>query len=342
MSGTKTFTLRETVERIRQQRESAEQRERAIQQRIAQLRTGIYANSAQIPVELLAIDPVEVTANNGLAAQTDIQRRIEGLKERIPAIELEYQALIAQNILDESTLRTALQKTRQELAAENLERAEAHLQALDNLRIEITRKLQSRWLEQLPYLQERLDALSDRLPRVVTLELQADLQNVREKESLTDVDIETLHGRISEWEAQTERVREIADNLVASWQKAGYEDARVIGIDDGDVVIEVETHEGVNSQMRVQFDSQQLDLFGPPEETSSCATRTRIALQLFQQQGYRLEWTTLDGQPVPEEWRQLGDTLPDVETEENGRVAETAHSDYPKKSSTRRRESQGY
>ncbi|NJM73006.1 MAG: hypothetical protein HC862_24260 [Scytonema sp. RU_4_4] len=70
-------------------------------------------------------------------------------------------------------------------------------------------------------------------------------------------------------------------------------------------------------------------MFGPPEETESCAERTVEALQIFQEQGYQLEWTGWDGEEVPEEWRHLYSAPPQKQSSQS-------------RSSQRHLEKQGY
>ncbi|MEW6497690.1 MAG: hypothetical protein AB1589_35080, partial [Cyanobacteriota bacterium] len=239
-----------------------------------------------------------------------LKDELDELRSRLPKIRSEYQVLIDQQLLDEGTVQQAIQRTEQALNANNLASAEAHLQALDNARIQVIQQLRSQLSAQIEYLQERLDALRDRIPQAADQELQASIDHFSANwQQLFNADIEALHQKISAFETQAEQFQEAAKNLVNSWLQVGYV-ARVLGTDDGDVVVEVETHEGTNTQMRVQFYGQQIDLEGPPEETNSCAARTIEAMQLFQEQGYQLEWTSLDGQPIPEEWRQLYSSAP--------------------------------
>lgn len=332
-------------ERSRRQREAAIQKEQAIQQRIAQIkaRSRSHASQSRVTVKLpqSATKAKTLTSPQLDPATKDAQKRVAELKSRLPKVQAEYQSLIDQQLIDRQTVQQALQQTEQALNANNLAGAEAYLQALDDARIQVMAQLRSQWTSQIEYLQERLNAAVDRFPQSITQQLQTRIDNFRTHwQQLKDADIETLHQEISILEAQAQQIQELADNILHSWLQVGYP-ARIIAIDDGDVVLEVETHEGVNTQMRVQFDGQQINLFGPPEETDSCAARTVEAMRLFQEQGYQLEWDSLDGQPVPEEWRYLYSAAPtEVAIVED---AEELGSDtYMRSPSQRRLESQGY
>lgn len=309
-------------ERVRREKEAAQKRELELQQRIAEIRARVRANSSQGKVAVKL--PASITSSTQekssagvvfgygtledqgkVAAEKDAERRIAEQKSRLPKIRSEYQALIEAQLLDPQTVNQALARTEAALNGHNLGEAEANLRALDDARIQVIQQLKVQWFPQIEYLQERLDGLRDRFPSLVVHELQIKIDQVRHNlPELSDTDLQVLHQQISEFEAQANRVREAADNLVNSWTEVGYL-ASFVGIDNGDVIIEVETHEGASTQMRVEFDGQQIDLFGPPEESNSCAERTKEALRIFQEQGYYMEWETWDNQPVPEDWRQL-------------------------------------
>ena len=68
--------------------------------------------------------------------------------------------------------------------------------------------------------------------------------------------------------------------------------------------------------MRIQFDGQQIDLAGPHDEEgdSSCSSRTFDVIELFQQQGYQVEWTAWNGEPVDKEWRNVDMGIISVKT----------------------------
>ncbi|HCA94041.1 MAG TPA: hypothetical protein DEP38_05040 [Cyanobacteria bacterium UBA9226] len=309
-------------ERVRREKEAAEKRELELQQRIAEIRARVRSNYSQGKIAVKLPDTVtnytkvkssfDVVGTAGklanpekVAVEKDAQRRIQEQKSRLPKIRLEYQALIEQQLLDEETVNQAIERTEQALNGHNLGEAEANLRALDDARIQVMQQFKVQWFAQIQYLQERLDGLRDRFPATVIHELQIKIDQVRNNlPELSDTDLQAIHQQISEFEAQAERVQEAAENLVNSWTEVGYI-ASLMGIDNGDAVIEVETHEGANTQMRVEFSGQQINLFGPPEESSSCAERTKEALQIFQEQGYYMEWETWDGEPVPDDWRQL-------------------------------------
>jgi hypothetical protein len=296
-------------ERVRREKEAAQKRELELQQRIAEIRARVRANSSQgkVAVKLPAnmtsstqgksssgviSSPGILNDTGKVAAEKNAERRIAEQKSRLPKIRSEYQALIEAQLLDLQTVNQALAKTEAALNGHNLAEAEANLRALDDARIQVIQQFKVQWFAQIEYLQERLDGLRDRVPATVVYELQIKIDQVRNNlPELSDMDLQVLHQQISEFEAQADRVREAADNLVNSWTEVGYL-ASFVGIDNGDVVIEVETHEGANTQMRVEFDGQQIDLFGPQEESNSCAERTKEALRIFQEQGYYMEWET--------------------------------------------------
>ncbi|MGK7902759.1 MAG: hypothetical protein AB4352_15385 [Hormoscilla sp.] len=283
-------------DRLRREREAAERRERDIQQRIAQVRARVRSSSGPPRVSVNLPPQTNSSAIGSQssddtikAARRDEQRRVGELRSRLPQVRSEYEALISQDLLDAQTVRDALQQTDVALNAGNLSQAQAHLQALDDARIQVMQQLKTDWLAQIDYLHERLQLLRDRLPASVSDRLQRAIDDAGSNwQQLTDGDLQVLHQEISEFEAQADRIWSAAENLVNSWTDVGYV-ARIAGIEQGDVAIEVETHEGVNTQMRVQFDGQQIDLEGPPEESNSCADRTREAMQIFQEQGYYLE-----------------------------------------------------
>ncbi len=311
-------SLQAYQERKRKEKEAAIEREKAIQQRIAQIKSMSFSNTGKTQVTVKppkTVKPVPQNQPTGTTSKVitpveeakikDDLRKINQLRSQIPKIKSEYQALIDKQLLDSATVQQTIQNTEQALNANHLEAAEAYLQALDDARIQVIQNLKQQWQPQISYLQERLEALKVRLPQAINQQLQTNIDKYSSNwQSLNDDIINNLHQQISTFEAQTAEIQEAANNLVNSWIQAGYE-AHILGIDNGDLVIEVETHEGVNTQMRIQFNGQQINLFGPPEESSSCAARTIEAMRLFQEQGYQLEWTHLDNEPVAEEWRYL-------------------------------------
>ncbi|NET56494.1 MAG: hypothetical protein F6K47_10080 [Symploca sp. SIO2E6] len=235
--------------------------------------------------------------------EQDHRRRVQDLQSRLPGIKREYETLVAQELLEPATVSQALAQTQQALHSGNLTGAQACLKALDDARIQALEELQASQRVQAEFAQERLDALSDRLPQAFIQQLNMEIEGVRNNGAPPDdPDLMVLHQKLSEGEAQVERVVAAANHLLNAWTEVGYV-AHFAGIDNGDLILSVETHEGANTQIRVEFEGQQIVLDGPSEETVSCSARTREVLQLFQQQGYYLEWESLDGQPVPEEWR---------------------------------------
>ncbi|MEG4595403.1 DUF1257 domain-containing protein [Microcoleus sp. F8_C2] len=352
-------------ERVRKEQEVALKKEQEIRQKIAQIRSRPRSNSSQpkVPVPVKLLDPIMTndkvkpvptttvkptkqitqTINTQTPASDSPQRRqVESLKSQLPSIKSEYQALIDQQLLDSQTVQLALQRTEQALNADNLESAEAHLQALDDARIKVTQQLREQWQEQVQYLQERLDGLRNRIPQTLAHDLQVKLDQARTNwQQISEADLTLLHQEINEIQAQADRVQEAAQNLQQAWQEAGYI-ARILETDDGDAVIEVETHEdGVNTLMRVQFNGEEIELNGPSEEPNSCVEGTQRALQIFQEQGYLLEWTHLDEEPVPEEWRWVYSPSSQGESSEAQSATPPSNISIPKKSQ-RRMESQGY
>ncbi|MEH1798985.1 MAG: hypothetical protein V7L13_07405 [Nostoc sp.] len=326
-------------ERMRREREAARQREQAIQQKIAQIRAGTSSSSgpARIPVEL----PDTGTSQINPAVASDVHRRVQALRSRLPNIRAEYQTLIEQQLLNAQNVQQALQRTEEALNGNDLTAAQTYLQALDDARIQVIQKARAQWTSQIEYLQERLEELQTRLPQAIHQQMQTRIDEVSNNwQQLSEADIETLHQLINEVATQADQIQEVAANLAASWSQAGYV-ARVVQIDDGDVVIEIETHEGANTQMRVQFYGQQIELEGPRDQegVGSCAERTMAVMRLFQEQGYQLEWNKWNGEAVPEEMRSLA-ALPaaPASPQTSGKTPQSSHS----QPSPRRLEGQGY
>lgn len=338
MSGTKTYTVKAGIstvrevdisgsaagatlvsmtvkayaayqQRKRRDREVAIQREQAIQQKIAQIRAGVgsSANQSKVSVQL----PKTGDSQLNQAAAKDAQRRVQELKSQLPKIRAEYQVLIDQQLLDTQSVQQALQQTEEALNGNNFVAAQTYLQALDDARIQVIQRAKAQWRDQVEYLRERLDALRPRLPQTINQQMQIRIDEVSNNwQQLSVADIQTVHQLLSEFEAQAEQVQEAAANLAASWSQAGYV-THDLQIDDGDVVIEIETHDGVNTQMRVQFDGQQIELEGPHDEAgaASCAGRTMEVMQRFQEQGYQLEWKEWNGEAVDQESPQGTESL---------------------------------
>ncbi|MEA5531945.1 hypothetical protein VB638_20615 [Dolichospermum sp. UHCC 0684] len=318
-------------ERKRQEREAAIKREQDIQQKIAQFRSG--ATRKKIVVQ----EPQQVKLINtevNKALSQDAQRQVQNLKRQLPKIKSEYQILIDRQLLEAASVQQAIQKTERALQNNNLTDAQTYLQALDDARIQVIQQLKVEWTKQFEFLQSRLNNLQSSLPNHITQQLQIKINDLCNSwQSISDEEIEIFHQEISSYESQAEQVYTAAKNLVASWQEVGYV-AKITEINDGDVVINIETHEGVNTQMRIQFDGQQIDLAGPHDEEgdSSCSSRTFDVIELFQQQGYQVEWTEWNGEPVDKEWRNVDMGIISVKT--------TMESDF-KNTSERRSESIG-
>ncbi|MBD2392606.1 hypothetical protein RI030_01020 [Aphanizomenon flos-aquae NRERC-008] len=325
-------------ERQRQEREAAIKKEQDIQQKIAQFRSG--ANRKKIVVEepqqiktISSNAKIDIEVNKDLSQ--DAQRQVQNLKMQLPKIKSEYQILIDRELLDAASVKQAMQKAEMALQNNHFTDAQIHLQTLDDARIKVIQQLKIEWTKQLEFLQSRLNNLQSSLPDHITQQLQIKINDLCNSwQSISDENIEILHQEISRYESQAEQVYTAAKNLVASWQEVGYV-AKITGINDGDVVINIETHEGVNTQMRIQFDGQQIDLAGPHDEEgdSSCSSRTFDVIELFQQQGYQVEWTAWNGEPVDKEWRNVDMGIISVKT--------TMESDF-NKIPERRSESQGY
>ncbi|MBD2625905.1 hypothetical protein [Trichormus variabilis] len=306
-------------ERKRQEREAAIRKEQDIQQKIAQIRSGAAAKKiiVQKP-QHLGSTTTNVTIDSDIkqALSQDAQRQVQNLKMQLPSIKSEYQTLVDQQLLDAVSVQQAIHKTETALQSNNLTEAQTYLQVLDDARIQVTQQMKTERTAQLEFIQSRLGNLQPRLPESITQQLQTKINGMCNSwQSLSDADITTLHQEISTYESQAEQIQTAAENLVASWQQVGYI-AQIAEINDGDVVIEVETHEGVNTQMRIQFDGQQIDLAGPHDEEgeSSCASRTFDVIELFQQQGYQVEWTQWNGEPVDQEWRNVDMGIISVKT----------------------------
>jgi|GEM_PF-1090553 uncharacterized protein YdcH (DUF465 family) len=329
-------------ERVRKEREATEKRERDTQRCIAEIRAQIRSSAGQSKVTVQlptaarsAQPPTSTSLPESAAVAKDTQRKIEALKSQLPKIRSEYQALIEQQLLDESTVQQAIQKTEQALKDKNIAVAEAHLQALDDARIQVMQRVQSQWSVLIQYSENRLEEVRSRIPAAIVVELQDQIDRVKNNwQQLSDAEIEALHQQINAFESQADSIQEAAEKLIESQRLVGYK-AYLREMDNGDAVVEVETHEGVNTQIRIDFYGQQIALSGPPEESNSCAARTVEAMRLFREQGYQLEWTEWDGEPVTEELRYLY-SVPSSETSET----QTGTEGYQK--SQRRRETQGY
>jgi hypothetical protein len=327
-------------DRVRQQREAAERREREIQQRIADIRAQIRSRGSQAKVTVKLPPETQFqstvsTESATTAEQRDKQRKINELNSRLANIKTEYQVLIDQQLLDRSTVDQALKKTKEALNNNNLAQAQGYIQALDDARIQAMKGLQEQWLPQIEYIEQRLAGLRSRIPQALVQELQTNINGAKNNwQQLTQAELDALHQQISTFEGQADSIQQAAEKLAESYRQEGYA-AYLGGIDNGDAVVEVETHEGVNTQIRLDFYGQQMALEGPPEQEPSCAARTVEALRRFREQGYQLEWTEWDGEPVAEDLRHLYSVASEDISDNQG----TTESD-PR--SQRRRETQGY
>ncbi len=326
-------------DRVRQQREAAERKEREIQQRIADIRAQIRSRGSQAKVTVKLPPETQFqstvsTESATTAEQRDKQRKINELNSRLANIKTEYQVLIDQQLLDRSTVDQALEKTQKALN-NNLAQAQGYLQALDDARIQAMKGLQEQLLPQIEYIEQRLAGLRSRIPQALVQELQTNINGAKNNwQQLTQAELDALHQRISTFESQADSIQQAAEKLAESYRQEGYA-AYLGGIDNGDAVVEAETHEGVNTQIRLDFYGQQMALEGPPEQEPSCAARTVEALRRFREQGYQLEWIEWDGEPVAEDLRHLYSVASEDISENQG----TTESD---QRSRRRRETQGY
>lgn len=244
------------------------------------------------------------STQSGFSQDVDAQRQAELLASRLPRIQREYQSLIDQQVLDNSTVQQALKGAEKALSKGELSEAEAHLQALDEARIQVGERLKFYWQPQVQYAQARLDAIRPSVPSSAVNSIHTKLQDIqRSWQQLVEDDLTDIHKQISELEEQSDRIQEATKNLLKAWQDEGYT-AQFLAYDNGDAIIEVDTHEEASTQMRVQFNGQGLDLLGPPEDTPACAARTKDALRRFQEQGYYVEWNALDGEAVSEDLRR--------------------------------------
>lgn len=315
-----TSAIQAYQERKRQEKEAIIKKEQDIQRKIAEIRAKISGNSGK---KIVVIQPqfhhLQIDDEMTQALSHDNQRQLQSLQQQLPQIKAEYQDLIDQQLLDSTSFEETIQKTEIALQNNNLIAAQTYLQTLDDARIQAIQQLQktqNQWREQLEFVQVRLHDLKSHIPGFITQQLQVKIQEVGNNIlNISDQDIENLHQEISSYELQAEQVQTAALNLVASWQQVGYV-AHIAEINDGDVIIDIQTHEGVNTQMRIQFDGQQIDLAGPHDQEgdASCSSRTFDVIEIFKQQGYEVQWTQWNGQPVDEEWRNVDLGIMSVKT----------------------------
>jgi hypothetical protein len=324
-----TRAVQSHQERARREQKAAQAAEQKVQQKIAEVRSAqtmvtLASGSSSTPVSNA---PNQRTLDTAIARRQaviaqDTQRSIQNQKQHLHHIKAEYQNLIEHQLLDAKIVEQALLETERALDKNQLAVAQTRLQALDEARIQAIHLLKTQWLDQVDYLQSRLDEIRLRLPTGIVEHLSSQIQQARLNwRTLTHSLLETIHQQITEVHLQADRIQEAATHLLRAWTEVGYT-AQMVGIEQGDAVIEVDTEAG-KTQMRIQFDGQQLNFSAPSEETLSCAARTREALQRFQEQGYYLEWDTLDGEAVPQEWRKIYSALPPGDAVEEQAIAPT-------------------
>ncbi|NJM73005.1 MAG: hypothetical protein HC862_24255 [Scytonema sp. RU_4_4] len=252
MSGNKTMTVTAGVlpvaelgdligaplqayqERQRRERAAAMQREVAIQQRISQIRASIGSRVSESKA-VVQLQKIKASIQNVVAK--DIQNQLEDLKSRLPKIKAEYLALTDKQVMDAQTVRQAIERVEQALSTHDLATAETYLQALDDERIQQMQQLQAQWTAQIEYLQERLDGLRAQLPQALIQDLRSRINHAHANWlQLAETDLQQIHSELSDLETQAEQIQEAALNLVNSWMEVGY-DARILGVDNGDVVI---------------------------------------------------------------------------------------------------------
>ncbi len=230
--------------------------------------------------------------------------KVKALQSKIPQIKREYQELVENQLLDSQTVETALQRVETALSVNELILAETHLQLLDDARILAVQSQRNQIKAHIEYLETRIKNLEPLIPKQIALDLEKQITSYRNNWMQHGTHLEEIHTYINELEAQVEQIQIAADNLVDSWLEVGY-DAQITGIDDGDIVIQIATHDCANTEMRIQFTGEKIDLLAPSEEHSLCTDRTFAALRIFQQQGYQLQWTRWDGNVIPPEWQNL-------------------------------------
>lgn len=308
MSGSKEFTFNAigaTVEltgtalrayQTRQQRirDAKIQTELATQAKIAQIN-----NDHQKRTVVVLPSQTHRISN---PVNTDSLEKVKALQSKIPQIKREYQELVENQLLDSQTVATALQQVETALSVNELTLAETHLQLLDDARILAVQSQRDQINAHVEYLQTRCQSLQPHIPKQIADDLQNRITNYHKHDTIQE--IQEIHIYINELEAQVEQIQIAADNLVDSWLEVGY-DAQITAIDDGDIVIQVATHDCANTEMRIQFSGEKIDLLAPSEEHSLCTDRTFAALRIFHMQGYQLQWTRWDGNVIPPEWQNL-------------------------------------
>lgn len=309
MSGTKEFMLIDGAvalasligkalhayhKRQQQIREAAIRAELTTQQRIAQIQQQHIQRTVVI-----------IPSNTPTGATPTSSEQIKALQSKLPQITAESHKLVEQQLLDSQTVNQALELVERALATQDFSTAETNLQALDDARIIAMQSRQVENAAQVEYLQTRLQSLLPHIPKHIAESINQQITSYHNNWIQNNSnDLQQIHTYLNDLETQVDEIQIAADNLIDSWLEVGY-DAQITGIDDGDIVIQVATHDCANTEMRVQFSGQKIDLFAQSEEPELCTDRTFAALRIFQQQGYQLEWTRWDGNFIPAEWRNL-------------------------------------
>ena len=289
----------------RQQQEKAEKdkRRQLANQRINQLNENRIKNSFKKPLKINLPFVEESKSKTQEIATKDNQKRLQAVKSRLPQIQSEYQSLIEQNILDKQTVKQALQKVSDSLNQSDIQKAEQYLQLLDDARIIAINTLDQQWSLEIQYLQERLSNLSNRFPQSVTQQLQQNVQWLKaNKQQISENVLQDLHETINDFEDQAWRIQRMASDLVDSWSEVGYT-AEISEIDNGTIAIQADTHEEGNTTMLIEFQNGQIYASTPHGDESPFTPLLQEVIQQFQEKGYSLDWTSLEGQSIPEKWR---------------------------------------
>jgi chromosome segregation ATPase len=77
---------------------------------------------------------------------------------------------------------------------------------LDNTRILVIQQLKAEWIEQIDFVQARLNNLQPRLPERISQQLQARINHTSNNWQDSHAEIETLHQEISALKSQTEQI----------------------------------------------------------------------------------------------------------------------------------------
>ncbi len=251
----------------------------------------------------LSLSEKDISKKNKIANQ-DIAKQLQTIKSRLPQIKAEYQMLVEQKVLEQQTVQQALQKVSDAINQSNLQQAQQYLQRLDDTRITAIQQLNEQWSGQIDYLQKRLNQLSDRIPQSTLAELQQNIQWFAENpQAVSEKDIQTLHQTINSFEDQAWRIQTAANDLIESWKEVGYQ-SKISDIDNGTIAIEADTHEEGKTTMVIEFEQGQIYASTPHGNENPFTPLLREVIQQFEEKGYALDWTSLEGQSVPEKWRR--------------------------------------